>query len=73
MHRDTLNWLTLAGFGLILLSFLVRGFGQLVVGPQDVIRYAGPIAVVALVVLVVTAVLWSLDRVGVLSLEDGPG
>lgn len=72
MHRDGLNWLTLVGFGLILLSFLVRGLGQFLVGPERIISYAGPIAVLALAVLVLTLTLWVLDRVGLWSLERDP-
>lgn len=73
MRRDTLNLLTLAGFGLILLSFLVRGLGQFVVGPRRVLRYAGPIAVLAAVVLFVAVAVWTADRVGFVSLENGEG
>lgn len=70
MDRHTLNLLTLLGFGLILLSFLVRGFGQFVVGQRRALEFAGPIAVVAGGLLVVAAVAWTLDRVGVIRLAE---
>lgn len=70
MHRETLNLLTLLGFGLILLSFLVRGFGQFLVGPEAALGYAGPVAALAAAVILVTVLAWTLDRLGVVRLED---
>lgn len=71
MDRHTLDVLTLVGFGLILLSFFVRGIGQFVVGRAAVLRYAGPIAALAAAVILLAVVVWTLDRVGVISLEEG--
>lgn len=70
MDRHTLDVLTLVGFGLILLSFFVRGIGQFVVGRAEVLRYAGPIAALAAAVILVAVVVWTLDRVGAISLEE---
>lgn len=72
LTRDLLNFLTLAGFGLILLSFFVRGLGQFVVGPRRVLQIAAPIALLAFAVLVAAVVLWTLDRLDVLALDGDP-
>jgi hypothetical protein len=70
MDRHTLDVLTLVGFGLILVSFFVRGLGQFVVGRADVIQYAGPISALAASVIILAVAIWTLDRVGVVSLEE---
>lgn len=70
MDRHTLDVLTLVGFGLILVSFLVRGFGQFVVGQADVIQYAGPISALAAAVILLAVAVWTVDRLGLISLEN---
>ena len=70
IDRDTLHLTTLVGFGLILVSFFVRGFGQFVVGQAEAVQYAGPVALAAFLVLLGTAVVWTLDRVGLLALDE---
>lgn len=69
MRRSTLTKLSLLVFGLILVSFIVRGFGQLLVGPRRATMVAGPIALLAAAVLLVVVALWGLGRVGVVSIE----
>lgn len=72
MKRHTLDLLTLVGFGLILVSFFVRGIGQFVVGRAEVIRYAGPISALAAAVIFLAVAIWTLDRLDVVHLEDDP-
>lgn len=72
MDSHTLDVLALVGFGLILVSFFVRGLGQFVVGQAEVIRYAGPISALAAAVILLAVAIWTLDRLGVVHLEDGP-
>lgn len=69
MRRSTLTKLSLLVFGLVLVSFIVRGFGQLLVGPRRATMVAGPIALLAAAVLLVVVALWGLGRVGVVSIE----
>ncbi len=69
MHRSTLTKLSLGVFGLVFLSFLVRGFGQFVVGSRTATLLAGPVAVVAGGLLLVVIALWGLGRLGVVVIE----
>lgn len=73
MHRSTLTKLGLLVFGLIFVSFLVRGFGQFVLGPRRATMLAGPLALLAAVLLVVVVVIWVLGRLGVVSIESPDG
>lgn len=70
MQQSTLTKLGLLVFGLIFVSFLIRGFGQFIVGPRRATLVAGPVALLAAGVLVVVAVLWGLGRVGVIRIES---
>lgn len=70
--RSTLTKLALLVFGLIFVSFLIRGFGQFLVGPRTATLLAGPVAMLAAVVLVVVVGLWLLGRLGLVTIEAGP-
>lgn len=69
MHQSTLTKLALLVFGLVFVSFLVRGFGQFVVGPRTATLAAGPVAALAGVVLVAVVALWTLGRLGLIEVE----
>lgn len=56
-------------FGLVLLAFLVRGFGQFLVGSRRATMLGGPVALLAGGLLVVVVSLWLLGRVGLLRIE----
>jgi O-antigen ligase len=71
MHRATLARLAVLVFALVLASFLVRGLGQFVVGRRTATLVAGPIAVLAAVVLVVVVAAWTLARLGVVTIDGG--
>lgn len=70
MNWATLRTLALLVFGLIFLSFLVRGFGQFLVGMETALAVAAPIALAAAALLVFVVAYWLLARAGVLTLED---
>lgn len=72
LQQTTLTKLGLLVFGLVFASFLIRGFGQFVVGPRRATMVAGPVALLAAAVLVTVVGLWLLGRVGLLSVES-PG
>lgn len=69
MHQSTLTKLGLLVFGLVFVSFLIRGFGQLVVGPRVATAAAGPVAALAGGLLVVVVALWALGWLGVVEVE----
>ncbi|NIS36443.1 MAG: hypothetical protein GWN07_36720 [Actinobacteria bacterium] len=69
MQRSTVTKLALAVFGLIFVSFLIRGFGQFVVGTRTATMLAGPVALAAAALLVVVVALWVLGRAGVITIE----
>jgi len=73
MRRSTLTKLGLLIFGLISLAFLIRGFGQFLVGQRTATMVGGPVAVLAAGVLVLVILLWSLGRLGLVTLEDDDG
>ncbi|MFB6362026.1 MAG: hypothetical protein ABEH59_12000 [Halobacteriales archaeon] len=70
MHRSTLTKLALGVFGLVFLSFLIRGFGQFIIGSRTATVLAGPVAVAAGGLLLVVIGLWGLGRVGVVRIES---
>lgn len=70
VRRSTLVRLGLLVFGLTLVAFVLRGFGQFVVGARTATLVAGPVAVLAGVVLVAVAGLWLLARVGLVDLVE---
>lgn len=69
MRRATLTKLALAVFGLVFLSFLLRGFGQFVLGSRGATMLGGPVALLAGGLLVVVVALWLLGRLGVIEIE----
>lgn len=69
MQRATLTKLALSVFGLVLLSFLVRGFGQFVVGQRMATALAGPIALLAGLVLVLVTGLRLLGHAGLIPID----
>lgn len=73
MQQATLTKLALLVFGLVFLSFVVRGFGQFVVGPRRATMVAGPLALLAAGVLVVVLALWVLGQAGLVSIETADG
>ncbi|MDZ7700886.1 MAG: hypothetical protein U5J98_01815 [Halobacteriales archaeon] len=73
MRRTTLTKLALAVFGLIFLSFLLRGFGQFVLGTRGATMLGGPVALLAGGLLVVVVALWLLGRLGVIEIEADDG
>lgn len=70
MKRTTLSALGAAVFGLVFASFVVRGVGQLVVGPDLAIRLSLPVTLLAALALVTFLALWLLARLGVVALAD---
>lgn len=71
MQQSTLTKLALGVFGLIFLSFLLRGFGQFVLGTRGATMLGGPVALLATGLLVVVVALWTLGRLGVVEIEAG--
>lgn len=70
MTRRRLNALVVLGFGLVLAAFLVRAFGQLVVGPDRALALAGPIALLAAAVFGFVLAVWTLAATGVTDLRN---
>lgn len=70
LQRSTLTKLGLLVFALVFVSFLVRGFGQLLVGPRVATMLAGPLSILAAVVLVGLVGLWLLGRAGIVTIES---
>lgn len=69
MRRSTITSLALAGIGLIFASFLIRGFGQLLLGPRTALGLAGPVALLAAGVVLFVSMVWALAWLGLISLE----
>lgn len=69
MQRATLTKLALGVFALVFVSFVIRGFGQFVVGPRTATLLGGPLALLAAILLVVVLGLWLLGRVGIIAIE----
>lgn len=69
MRRSTLTKLALSVFALVFVSFLIRGFGQFVVGPRRATMLGGPVALLAGALLVVVVGLWVLGRLGIVTIE----
>lgn len=69
MRQSTLTKLGLLVFALVFVSFVVRGFGQFLVGPRRAMSVAGPLALLAAAVLATVVVLWVLGRAGVVRID----
>lgn len=70
MRQSTLTKLALLVFALVFVSFLIRGFGQFLVGPRTATLLGGPVALLAGALLVVVVSLWLLGRLGVVRIES---
>jgi hypothetical protein len=70
MKRSTLVGLGLLVFLLVFVSFLVRGFGQFLVGMERALSLAAPIALGAAALLVFVVAYWLLAQAGLLALEE---
>lgn len=70
MRRSTLTKLALLVFGLVFASFVLRGFGQFVLGTRGATLLAGPVALLGGGLLVLVLALWLLGRVGVIDVEE---
>lgn len=70
MRYATMGKLGVLVFVLVLASFLVRGFGRLVVGADVAIRLATPIALVAVALVVFLVTFWVLAQLGITTLEE---
>lgn len=71
MKRMTVTALGLLVFLLVFVSFLVRAIGQFLIGPRRATLYAGPIALLAGVVLLVVIGVVLGVKAGIVTLEDG--
>lgn len=69
MDRAGFVKLAVAGIGLVILSFFVRGFGQLVVGRDVAETLMAPFAIVGFLVIVYLFVRATLDAVGLWDVE----
>lgn len=72
MRRVSVTALALSVFGLVLLAFLLRAFGQFLLGPRRATLLAGPVAVLAGLVLALVIGIVVLDRAGVVSIDEPP-
>jgi hypothetical protein len=70
--EGTMIRLALGVFGLTFLSFVLRGFGQFVVGVRTATTFAGPVAVLAGLLLMIVLSLSVCARLGFVSIvRDG--
>jgi uncharacterized membrane protein (Fun14 family) len=69
MHQSTVAKLGLSVFGLVFLSFMTRVVGQFLVGFRTATLIAGPIAVLALAIMVFLIAFYLLSKVGVTTIE----
>lgn len=70
MDRSRFIALSLVAFGLVVFSFFVRGFGQLLVGRDLAQWLQAPFALIGFGVLVYLFVRATLDVVGVWSIKE---
>lgn len=70
MKRRTLTALGLGVFALVFVSFMLRAFGQFLLGPRRATFLAGPVALLAGGLLVVVILIALAARGGLLTLED---
>ena len=70
MKRSTFLSLALVSFGLVLLTFVVRGTTRLVIGDRISLFLTVPIGLLALCLVIVLFALAVLDASGIRSLED---
>lgn len=65
MKQSTMTTLAMLVFVLVFISFVIRGFGQVLVGPRTAMLIAGPVSVLAAGVLLFVVVFWMLSKVGI--------
>lgn len=70
MRRSSVLLLGLAVFGLTFLAFLIRAFGQFIVGPRTATLVAGPVAMLAGIALIGVISIMLLAKAGLVRLED---
>ncbi|NUB92147.1 hypothetical protein HTZ84_06835 [Haloterrigena sp. SYSU A558-1] len=70
MDRSGFVKLAVVGIGLVVLSFFVRGFGQLALGRDVAEVLQAPFAVVGFLIVVYLFVRATLDAVGVWTVEN---
>lgn len=70
MRRATLELLSVLVFVLVLVSFLIRGFGQFVLGPAGILVVAGPVSLAAALLLMFVLGYWLLAQIGVTTIEE---
>ncbi|MDF9748557.1 hypothetical protein [Natrinema salsiterrestre] len=70
MDRSGFVKLAMIAFGLVILSFFVRGTSRLVLGPDTAELLQAPIAVVGFALLVYLFVRATLDAVGLWEVEN---
>ena len=70
MKRSTFLSLALVSFGLVLLTFVVRGTTRLVIGDRISLFLTVPIGLLALCLVILLFALAVLDASGIRSLED---
>lgn len=70
MRRATLTTMALTVFGLVFVAFVIRGFGQFLLGPRRATLVAGPVALLAAGLLLVVLGTWVGARVGLIAVED---
>lgn len=71
MRRARFTLLGLLVFGLLFVSFVVRGLGQFIVGPAPALWLAGVIAAGAGLLVLGLVAFWVLARLGMTTLEEG--
>ncbi|WP_121743020.1 hypothetical protein [Natronorubrum halophilum] len=73
MDREGFVKLAFVGIGLVVLSFFVRGFGQLVLGRDMAELLQAPLAVVGFLIVVYLFIRATLDAVGIWTVENSDG
>lgn len=71
MDREGFVKLAVVGIGLVVLSFFLRGFGQLVFGRGVADVLQAPFAIVGFLIIVYLFVRATLDAAGIWEVEDG--
>ncbi|WP_137290261.1 hypothetical protein [Natronorubrum halophilum] len=73
MDREGFVKLAFVGIGLVVLSFFVRGFGQLMLGRDMAELLQAPLAVVGFLIVVYLFIRATLDAVGIWTVENSDG
>lgn len=70
MKRTTLTGLGLSVFVIVFLAFLIRAFGQFLLGPRMATVIAGPIALLAGIILLGVISLAALAKLGLIPIDE---